>query len=38
VRWLGLMHQLAHASREQGRHLLSYIKAEAGIDIAERLT
>jgi type II secretory ATPase GspE/PulE/Tfp pilus assembly ATPase PilB-like protein len=36
MRWLGVMHLVAHVSREQGRHLLSYIKAEAGIDIADR--
>lgn len=36
LRWLGAMHTLAHVSREQGRHILNFIKAEAGIDIAER--
>ena len=36
LRWLGAMHTLAHVSREQGRHILNVIKAEAGIDIAER--
>jgi type II secretory ATPase GspE/PulE/Tfp pilus assembly ATPase PilB-like protein len=36
LRWLGIMHLVAHISREQGRHLQGYIKAEAGIDIADR--
>jgi type II secretory ATPase GspE/PulE/Tfp pilus assembly ATPase PilB-like protein len=36
LRWLGAVHVLAHVARDQGRHLISHVKAEAGIDIAER--
>ena len=36
VRRMGRMETLAEVSREQGRYLISYIKAQAGIDIAER--
>jgi type II secretory ATPase GspE/PulE/Tfp pilus assembly ATPase PilB-like protein len=36
VRRMGMMETLAVVSKEQGRHLISYIKATAGLDIAER--
>lgn len=36
VRRLGHMERLASVSRDQGRQLISYLKAQAGIDIAER--
>lgn len=36
MRRMGRLESLADVSREQGRHLISYIKAQAGIDIAER--
>lgn len=36
MRRMGRLETLADVSREQGRHLISYIKAQAGIDIAER--
>ncbi len=36
ARRMGLMETLAVVSKEQGRHLISYIKATAGLDIAER--
>lgn len=36
VRRMGLMETLATVSKEQGRHLINYVKATAGLDIAER--
>lgn len=36
MRRMGRLETLADVSREQGRHLISYVKAQAGIDIAER--
>jgi len=36
VRNMGNMETIAVLTREQGRHLLNYIKAAAGLDIAER--
>jgi type II secretory ATPase GspE/PulE/Tfp pilus assembly ATPase PilB-like protein len=36
LRRMGHLETLAEVSREQGRHLISYLKAQAGIDIAER--
>lgn len=36
IRRMGHIEELATLSREQGRHLISYIKAQSGIDIAER--
>lgn len=36
VRRMGHLETLADVSREQGRYLISYLKAQAGIDIAER--
>jgi type II secretory ATPase GspE/PulE/Tfp pilus assembly ATPase PilB-like protein len=36
VRRMGMMETLAVVSKDQGRHLISYIKATAGLDIAER--
>jgi len=33
---MGHLETLAEVSREQGRYLISYLKAQAGIDIAER--
>ncbi len=36
VRRMGQMETLAVVSKDQGRHLISYIKATAGLDIAER--
>lgn len=36
VRRMGRVEKLYTLSRDRGRHLISYVKAEAGIDIAER--
>lgn len=36
VRRMGSIEKLAVVSKDQGRHLISYIKATAGLDIAER--
>jgi type II secretory ATPase GspE/PulE/Tfp pilus assembly ATPase PilB-like protein len=36
VRHMGNIETLAVVSRDQGRHLINYIKASAGLDIAER--
>jgi type II secretory ATPase GspE/PulE/Tfp pilus assembly ATPase PilB-like protein len=36
ARRMGMMETLAVVSKDQGRHLISYIKATAGLDIAER--
>ena len=36
IRRMGHLETLATLSREQGRYLISHIKAQAGIDIAER--
>lgn len=36
IRRMGHLEDLAQISREQGRYLISYLKAQAGIDIAER--
>jgi type II secretory ATPase GspE/PulE/Tfp pilus assembly ATPase PilB-like protein len=36
IRRMGRLENLAELSREQGRYLISYLKAQAGIDIAER--
>jgi type II secretory ATPase GspE/PulE/Tfp pilus assembly ATPase PilB-like protein len=36
VRRMGSIEKLAVVSKEQGRHLISYVKATAGLDIAER--
>jgi len=36
LRQLGMVHNLAYISVEQGRHLLSFVKANAEMDIAER--
>lgn len=36
VRRMGLMETLATVSKDQGRHLINYVKATAGLDIAER--
>lgn len=35
VRRLGTMHNLAMLPRDQGRHIVSYVKAMAGMDISE---
>ena len=36
IRRMGHLETLATISRDQGRHLISHIKAQAGIDITER--
>jgi len=36
IRRMGRLENLAELSREQGRYLISYLKAQAGIDITER--
>jgi type II secretory ATPase GspE/PulE/Tfp pilus assembly ATPase PilB-like protein len=36
VRTMGQVERLATVGRDQGRHLISYLKTMAGIDIAER--
>ena len=36
IRHMGHLETLATVSREQGRHLISYLKAQAGMDIADR--
>ena len=36
ARRMGIMETLATVSKDQGRHLINYVKATAGLDIAER--
>ena len=36
VRNMGRFEQISVVSKEQGRHLLNYLKSSAGIDIADR--
>lgn len=36
VRRMGIIGNAAVVSKDQGRHLISYVKATAGLDIAER--